>query len=221
MTKLNIIKELDTTTKPGKTIVKIKLNIPESQRTNLTIYQIFSKDVATYNQIQFIDDSNAQRIINDKDPVIGWYFNESKGNETIEYEVPGNNGGGIIIITQEPILFNEGELIINYREGSCQAGEAYLFEIDDLVDSKIYTPGSGRLYKVCVAHTGKSLQEGTGFANAQHLFNYTNKGNMSMTKPMTKSLDISISDTKLVWDVKVQAKNPTGDYSCLGSMARR
>lgn len=217
MTKLNITKDLDTTTSVGNTQVSIKLDIPQAEQVNLTVYQIIPKPY-TIDDIKFISDGGAQRFIVDKDPVIGWYFNESNSSEEIIYELPGANEGGTIIITQEPILYNEGELIVNYRETACAPGEAEVFDIEDLLDSKIYAPASAVTYKVCIAHQTLSLQSGTNNLFL-HLFNYTNAGNLSFTQALPATADVSVVNTNppIYWDLKIQRDNPNGNYSCLGS----
>lgn len=222
MKKFDIIKNLTYDSGQGKTKVNIKLqNIPSTDRKNLTIYQVIPKENAeNLRQINFISDGGGERIVLDKDPVIGWYFNESEGDEDIEYEIPGENEGGTIIVTQEPILFNEGELVINYREGGCNADEAALFELDDLESSKTYPTGSGRLYTVCMAHLTESLQEGNAGEIELHLFNYGNDGNVSYNNLVSDySVDVSTDNSSSIyWDQRISSGNPTGNYSCLGSI---
>ncbi|MDA3855900.1 MAG: hypothetical protein PF569_06560 [Candidatus Woesearchaeota archaeon] len=217
MTKLNITKELDTTTVPGKTRVKIKLEIPTGDSKNITLYQTISKtQAADYSEINFINNGGAQLIVLDKDPVIGWYFNESDGTEEIEYELPGDVEGGVIIITQEPILFNEGELVINYREGSCNADEAHLFDITDLADSNIYAPTTS-FYKVCVAHLTENLAAIPGIQTL-NISSYENAGLMNLSETLTNLVQISTSNSNIYWNMKIQKDNPNGNYSCLGSV---
>jgi hypothetical protein len=221
MTSLNITKDINNQS-AGITKIKLKLQIPQSKRVNLTVYQVISKEITNYNQINFIDNSGSQIIINDKDPVIGWYFNESDGDEEIEFEVPGDNEAGAVIITQEPILYNEGELIVNYREENCEPSEAQLFELDDLIESKLYQSGSGKLYKVCLAHETLPLYANSNYLT-QHIFNFTHESNLSFTQPLDEPVDVSVNPpvnppVDLYWDMKIQKENPTGDYSCLGSV---
>ena len=223
MQKFDIIKNLTYNSVTNITQVQIKVqNVPQAQQTNLTIYQVIPKELArSLNDINFISDGGAQRIILDKDPVIGWYFNDSGSNGSVEYGLPGNNEGGTIIITQEPILFNEGELIINYREGGCNPDETALFELEDLENSKIYTVGSGQLYTVCIAHLTQTLYANTGHNPSKHIMSYTTASNASIDDSYgVSSVDLSVDQTnpKIYWDLKVQETNPTGNYSCLGSV---
>lgn len=220
MEKFDIIKNL--TFDGVNTKVEIKLqDIPVSSQNNITIYQVIPKSVASSSdQITFINDGGGQRFISDKDPIIGWYFNDSGSSGSVTYQVPGNNEGGTIVVTQEPILFNEGELIVNYRQTDCNAGEATLFELDDLVDSKVYTAGTGALYKVCLAHITETLIEGTSLSNDVHVFNFTNGANMSFNNLPTyiNSVDASVNRNDILWDVRISENNPTGNYSCIGSI---
>ncbi|MFW6285975.1 MAG: hypothetical protein ACOC16_02525 [Nanoarchaeota archaeon] len=218
MTNLNISRKFDNQTSTGNTKVKIELELPSSQRTNITIYETFSKDLVEYEDIKLINNGGAKRLIVDKDPVIGWYFNETNSNASIEYEIPGNNEGGSMIITSEAILYNQGNLIINYRENECEPNEAELFQTDDLFASKVYSPGSSKTYKVCIAHENKTLYSNDDFLT-RHIFNFTNSGNISFINSMDNSVDVSVQNSSpIYWDLKIQKDNPTGDYSCLGSI---
>lgn len=215
MEKFEIEKYLTYNQATDTTKVEIKLNnIPTSEQKDITLYQVIPKDFANkLNEIKQLNNGNGQFIVLDKDPVIGWHFEDSNENEAIEYELPGENEGGTIIITQEPILFNEGELIINYRETQCNSGELKLFELSDLENSQILT--SGGIYKVCLAHLDDSVTlELNSNNNAIHLFNHS--GNFSLTQ-YSNSLDISTNNDDIYWNVQFQETNPDGTFSCLGS----
>ncbi len=221
MTKFDIVKNLTYDNLNDKTNVKLSLqDIPQAQRQNITIYQVISKDIAPHlSDITILSDGGGQRIIIDKDPIIGWYFNESDSSEEIEYEVEGESEGGDIIITQEPILYNEGELIINYRQTDCNSGEAQILEIDDLEDTVVYNPDtSDRLYKVCIAHITEDLSASNALSNSINLFNYTNVGNLSFLKNAPLPSFISVARNDIYWDVRISQNNPTGNYSCIGSI---
>ena len=69
---------------------------------------------ANLRDINVISDGGGEFFVMDKDPVIGWYFNDSDFNTTIEYETDGSTEGGAIIISQEAILFNQGDLVEFY-----------------------------------------------------------------------------------------------------------
>ena len=197
----------------------VKISIQGAREGNLTVYQIIPKSsAASVDQISFINDGGAQRFIKDKDPIIGWYFNETEGDEEIEYEIPGNSSDGGIIITQEPILYNEGELIINYRQDGCSDGEAYLFDLDDLEASKVYTQNtSGTVYSVCVAHITEDLKANAD-DNEIYILNYDNASNVSLNTFKAYSTYISTTNTDVYWNMEIQEDNPSGNFSCLGSI---
>lgn len=227
MKKFDITKDLEYNPIEDKTSVKIRLNnIPTTQRSNLTIYQVVDKSIAaTLSDINFISDGGGQRIVLDKDPVIGWYFNESSGDEEVEYETDGETEGGTIIIVQEPILYNEGELVINYRETTCSSGEAHLFDLTDLEDSLVYLPNTepSAIYKVCVAHLSETLYNSNSGDTDMHLFNFSNDGYSTIIGNWTSDnlVDISVNQPggePIYWDMKISSNNPDGTYSCLGSV---
>ena len=215
MKTMNITKNL--TSVGTRTEVRIKVESVPSTR-NLTVYQIIPKTFAlTSNQINFINDGGGQRFIVDNDPIIGWYFNESTGSEEIIYEIPTGGEGGIIIITQEPVIFNGGDLIINYRQGGCALGEAHLFDLDIIEDSVIRTKGTST-YQVCVDHLTEDLTDSNA-NNFLHVLNYTLNGNVSINNLSGFNFGayLSTTNTSLFWDISIQETNP-GGYSCLGSV---
>ncbi len=202
----------------GVTNVRVKIkNIPVSLRNKLYVYQIISKkDVLSFNSIRFIDNSDGKRMVLDKDPVIGWYFEDTDSDLEVEYSVDGDNEGGDLIITTEPILFFEGDLVVNYRNDDCNPGEAQVFEIDSLENSNVYLPFSGRNYKICIAHVTDDL-----IANANepfiNIFNYANAGKV-FSSYSQKAVVSAINSTPLYWRVKIAKENPLGTYTCLGSL---
>jgi hypothetical protein len=196
---------------------KIKISLVNITR-NLTVYQILPKYlVDEISGINFINDGGAQRFISDKDPIIGWYFNDSIDNGEIILELPGNSSGGTIILAEEPILFNDGELIVNYRVSSCNVGEVNLFDLVSLDGSKIYAPGTS-FYKVCVTHLTEDLEFGSD-DNYYHLGNYIPFGNYSLDSSLIGDpVDINVERTDLYWSLLISKENPSGSYSCLGSV---
>ncbi len=224
MTKFNITKNLTYNSLTDKTTVRIVMNnIPESDNKNLTIYMIVDKSIAnSLEDISNIEKGDAEFFVVDKDPIIGWYFNESGSDEEIGYEVDGESEGGTIIITQTPILYNEGELIINYRETDCSLGELTLFELDNLIDSKVYQAGSSQLYKVCLTHLDSNVNLYlNNLSNNQSIdvMSYTNTQNASSNPiELTNKITLSTDNSSLYFDVRVQKENPSGNYSCIGSL---
>lgn len=221
MEKFDIIKNI--TTDGTKTKVQIRLqDIPTGDQKNITVYQVVSKSIANnLSQIKIISDGGGTFFVKDKDPIIGWYFNDSgDGTGNIEYEVPGDNEGGEVIVTQEAILFNEGELVVNYRQDACSPDEVHLFDLDDLENSKVYEPGSGSLYKVCLAHLTENLYDETAYSNTKHFFNYTHNGNVSINNSLGFNMSVGASTQRndIYWDMLIQETNPDGNYSCLGSV---
>lgn len=219
MNKFDIVKNL--TYSGGKTRVRIQLdNIPVDEQRNLVIYQILPKSVAAnLRNINVINNGGGEFFVLDKDPVIGWYFNDSDFNTSIEYETDGSTEGGAIIISQEAILFNQGDLVVKYREVGCNADEVNLFELDSLVESKIHNSGSSKLFKVCLSHLDDSvnllLNSGT---NNFDLFSYANGGDSSinMTK-FSNVVNVGVDNDTIFWSMVISEENPDGDYSCVGS----
>ena len=222
MTKFDITKNLTYNSVTNKTTVKLQLNnIPESDKKNLTLYMLVDKEIAnSLEDISNIQKGNAEFFVVDKDPIIGWYFNESGSDEEIGYTVPGESEGGTVIITQTPILYNEGELIINYRETDCTLDELTLFELDNLIDSKVYAAGSSQLYKVCLTHldSNVNLALGSGIQSID-VMSYINTQNASSNPDeLTTKITLSTDNSSQYWDVRVQKENPSGNYSCIGSL---
>lgn len=221
MTKFGITKSLNYDLITNTTYVNISLeNIAPADRINLTIYMIVPKNIAnSFNDISNINEGNGQFFVKDKDPIIGWYFNESATNQSVGFNVSGNNEGGTLIITQQPILFNEGELIINYRQNACNAGEVELFELEDLIDSKVYLAGNSKLYKVCITHLNSSVNLALGMGPQYiNIMSYENASNASNIIGMfSNKVILSQTNTNLYWDVRVGLNNPNGNYSCIGS----
>jgi hypothetical protein len=198
-----------------RTEIEIKFN--SSPNSNFAVYYITSKDIAyTVNQIEFGNDGRGERFIQDIDPIIGWYFNTSTTNGSINFTVPGNSTGGSVIITGMPVLFNEGNLTINYRQIDCLPNEAHLFELDGLDNSSVYDRKSGRLYKVCISYPGVNLSH-ERINQFTHIFNYTHSENMSFDGDFgLGSVDVSIDLPGLFWDIKVQeTKSPSKDIFSL------
>mgnify|MGYP001216260572 CR=1 FL=1 len=221
MTNLNISKNLFNSN--NKTTVKINLNdIDGINRRDLVIYQIISKDVASHlDKINIINSAGAEFFVLDKDPVIGWYFNDTGSGTEIEYEVPGDNEGGTIIISQEPILFNQGEMIIKYREVNCNADEINLFELDYLIDSNVYPAGSGKLFKVCLSNIDSSINMDKLDLGGStlDLLSFENNGNMSIDfEKFSEKLTLSTDESDIYWSYFISNDNPSiGNYSCIGS----
>ncbi len=225
MENYNIVQNITYDSSTDTSNIKISLRDSNVSIQNLTIYQIISKDdVENFDDIKFIDNGGGELIVIDKDPVISWYFNESTEDSTVEYEIEGDTDGGTIIVTQEPILFNEGELIINYREGQdgCADGEIHLFDIDTLEDSKILDKNTGT-YQICVGHLNSSINL---FADNDHI-RYINISSYLMDDVMNlnfskynNKVEMSTDNSDIYWDMRIQKDNPNGNFSCLGSLEK-
>ncbi|NQZ85391.1 MAG: hypothetical protein HRU03_06750 [Nanoarchaeales archaeon] len=196
---------------------RIEINLDDIT-SNLTIYQILPKYlVDDIEAIKFVNDGGAQRFIKDKDPIIGWYFNDTMASGTIVLELPGNLSGGTFILAEEPILYNDGEIIVNYRVMGCNPREINLFDLLSLDGSKIYAPGTS-FYKVCVTHLSEELTLGTGI-NYIHAGNYIASGNYSLDSSLIgTAVDINVNKTNLFWSLIISDSNPSGSFSCLGSV---
>jgi hypothetical protein len=221
MNKFGITKNLSYGS--GKTNVKIQLdNIAIDERRNLVVYQIVSKDIASnLRDLKIIDNGGGKFFVLDKDPVIGWYFNESTGNTTIEYETNGTTEGGTIIISQEAILFNDGELVVKYREVSCNTDEVNLFELDSLVDSNVYSAGSGKLFKVCISYINdENLLVSGSSLNDFNIFSYLDGGNSSDNLTMfTDIAGLGVDNTSIYWGMIIAEESPYENFSCIGSFS--
>ncbi len=214
---INKISEIGTTTKN----VTISLDLSSfdfaddanSPQKNIVVYQIFDKEeLPDINQITFPEGTPDNFFVKDKDPVIGWYFEDPEG--IIKYTLP-IEAGGITIVVTDPILFNDGDLIVNYREGECNDYEANIFNIEKFVDSDVYPiDDTENKFKVCVGHMDYNLSNDDTINPFVNIFEY--EDNNSQKYNATLSLTEDIPD--LYWDVKFQTENPTGEYTCLGSV---
>ena len=226
MKELNITKQIDYNNATNKTYFKIHINKIASGKKNFTLYQVFSKrEASSVNKINFIDDGDMERFVVDADPVIGWHIEDPDENETIIYETNGTGEGGTIIITQEPVIFNDGDLIVNYREIACNAsnGEVALFQLDDLEDSPVFSMSNGNhFYKVCLSYinSSKAILSDTVGNLKLDIFNHTEGGNVSFTSTLDNNIEVFATNLTgtMFWDLKIQETNPAGDYSCIGSI---
>lgn len=184
----------------------------------LTMYVIFDKSI-TIDQI-VPKDSTGKFFIQEKDPIIGWHFDEDddSSDEEVGYEVPEDEDDGTIVITEEPILYNEGELIVNYRNTECNPDEQELFQLDELENSSVYHDGSHN-FKVCLAHVNETVEDLTTYNNSIELGGVTDDNYITQESSGTlvgASIDKSKNEN-FVWDMKIQKDNPDGNYSCVGS----
>ncbi|MCA9460041.1 MAG: hypothetical protein KC550_05835, partial [Nanoarchaeota archaeon] len=226
MKELNITKTINYDNITNKTQYKININNIDAGKKNFTLYQVFSKREAdSVKKIKFIDDGGMQRFVVDADPVIGWHIEDPDENETIIYETNGTGEGATIIITQEPVIFNDGDLIVNYREIQCNAsnGEVALFQLDDLEDSPVFSMSNGNhFYKVCLSYLNSSkavLSDTIGNLRLD-IFNHTEGGNVSFLSTLDNEIQVFATNftESMFWDLKIQENNPAGDYSCIGSI---
>ena len=161
-------------------------------------------------------------FIVEKDPIVGWYFNESVYGEEISYEVNGNSEGGEIIILEEAVVYNGINLIVNYRENSCNDDEAYLFDIEDFTDSPVYPVNSNGSYKVCVAHRNKFLQTTSATGFSKQILSYDDQGLISVGNTSKYLVNIAILDMiNPGWDIIISEDRPSNEYSCLGSLQNK
>ena len=218
MEQYNIEKYYNYNLTTNKTTIKIKLKDGPSLN-NLVLYQIIPKiELPTFKKLKILNNGGGKFFINDKDPVIGWEFDSSNGTEEIEYEIPGNSSGTTVILTEDPILFNEGNLIINYRETGCNPKEVHLFDLSNLENSNILNKNTGT-FQICIAHLNDSINLFNNNINPNNLdiFSYNSNSVMSSnTSELTNKMSISTDKQKLIWTLKIQKENP-GDFSCLGS----
>lgn len=189
----------------------LELEIPKTLMSSLAATSLTMSDSAT-DKLFVVED----------DPVIGWYFNESDGTAEIEYELPGIVEGGVIIITQEAILFNEGEVVFNWRERSCNSDEAFLGSADSLEGSLFHLPDSASgLYKLCVAHLTADLTSdinASGTGPFTTVLNYDpDTGRVfppNVSNSRTQPIKIAAYDPDLGFKILTAENNPAGDHSC-------
>jgi hypothetical protein len=217
--KYNITKKVDYDPVSDKTTITYELNTTVGTVSNLTIYEVFTKDEvgdASKNITPVLYVENY--FVLDKDPVIGWYFN-STGNTSVSYVVNGSVTGGIMVITQTPVIYNDGNLIFNYRDnGSCNSDEIHLFDIKNLSDSKIYPKGSSD-YQVCVSHLTDSLSPNSMYFNNMEIGSYMTNGNFSTNfGQFSNKVQISTPNNNIYWNYVISKENPDGNFSCLGSV---
>jgi hypothetical protein len=195
-----------------KTKITLSLtNVPTSQ--NITLYYILPKETVLSAKDIVLASSSGTYFVFEKDPIIGWHFEGSDGDEEIVIEVPNDSDGGAIVLSNDPVVYNNGDLIVNYREDQCRSDEQELFQLDNLRDSNVYPKQSGKFYKVCVAHLEYDLSE-TG-SNTLFIFNITSNNLSSLQDPGT-SIELSVDNSEF-WDLQIQEQALPG-YSCLGSL---
>lgn len=196
---------------------EVKLSLKNLSTTApTTLYLIFEKDVPIEQIIP--KNSTGTFFIQEKDPIIGWYFEDGTGDENVSYEVPENANEGTIVITQEPILYNEGDLIVNYRNTACNPDEVELFQLDSLEDSNMYVGGDHN-FKVCLGHVDEQPGDLGEYSNSFVMGNVTGSNHFTLNKSgasIGASFNKPIS-LNYIWDLKVQEENPDGTYSCVGS----
>ncbi len=203
---------------PKSTSIGLDLsNIPATAK-GVTLYYVVPKESAKdVRDITIHSNGGGVPFVVEKDPIIGWYFEDPDTNESVIIEVPGDSDGGTIIVNTEPTLYNLGDIVVNYREDSCNSDEQALFKIDDLVDSKVYnTSVDNKKYTICIAHISENLNT-TSNLNVRNLFNITLENNLTLyssSSPVQARFDSDL----IYWSYAIQKENP-GDHSCIGSFS--
>ena len=201
-------KQIDTS------IITLNISNISNSKNRISVYYIIPKESAQeYSQINFISEpSNAQRFVSDKDPIIGWYFEDPSDEEVIVIEVPGDSSGGEVIISEDPVLYNSGNLVVRYRESACAADEQLLFELDNFLNSSVYEAGDDKQFKVCLAH----LIDDLSIAGTNTIDLFTLLVNNNVSKNRLGTLIQASENTGKYWQTLIQRENP-GNYSCVGS----
>lgn len=222
MHSLNITKRITYDEARNVSIITITLNnISSAQQRDLTLYEIIPKSVAQdISKIKHKTVSgNGVYFVYDTDPAVGWAFNYTRNNENIKYEIDGRNEGGEVILFLQPQLFNEGNLIVNYRQENCNANELFFFKTSALENASISVTNNNFPYSVCLSY----LNNDTILHNTQGSINITFASfddivtSKDITELQNKLQLFAQNTTPIYFDVKVQEQNPKGDYSCLGS----
>jgi hypothetical protein len=220
--QFDFIKNITYNPSTDKSTIRIKFHNYTGNLDNLegfTLYQAIPKThLPVYEAIEILDNGSGSFFIKDKDPIIGWYFNETIEDEII-YTIPGESEGGTIILNQEAYLLNGPNIIINYRENICNPDEAHLFDLEKLDASRVYPAGNGPLnsYKVCVAHSSLDLDNNNNNKFKKVLDIDTSTNNISLKENLDLSVYLSVDTAEdLWWDFQIGEENP-GNYSCLGS----
>ncbi len=161
------------------------LNIPKSIMSswgNADISLKFNNQYIKKEYLTVIDD----------DPIIGWYFNDSPRGTDIIYEVPPDYKAppdGIIIITQEAIVRNDGGLKFKWREEECADDETKLLESPYILSSRIVNSG---LFKLCIKHDEFLLTTQSGTA----LLNYNESSGKVFTRHSDTEIKLGIKGSK-------------------------
>ena len=222
MENINIEKYINYDSLNDETTIQIKLKNISASLEDLVVYEVVPKTVASTSGV--IENlANAKFFIYDDDPTIGWNFEKPNATENVSYELPGDIDGGNIILFVEPVLFNEGELIVNYRSSNCGSGEFKLFGISSFDNSSIIERSQNSNYSVCVNYLSVDLGE----------ISLNNLGDKNLDILSFNNLDVKLdgsltskislyarnkTPTKIFFDLKIQRENPDGNYSCVGSI---
>ncbi len=128
---------------------KVDISVPNLQDDE-KILVYFDKS-AISNISEIIVDKNKVEIL-DMDPLISF-----KG-KSINYELPGNEDLGVLILLKMPIVFNSNNLIFNYRKQECDINfEKFLFRSlnksgGQIANSQKTNDFDFDEYNVCVSH---------------------------------------------------------------------
>ena len=200
---------------------RLEVTLPKTiaQYLTTTTYQTRILDSVTIsNQLSVLDD----------DPVIGWYFNDTAEQDEIDYTLPGDNEGGIIISFQEPIIFDDSLTKVTFKMGEAVAAyETCLFRVSDLEDGLILPKNdtTEQAYDVSISnllHTFNVLYE-TPLEFERELYSYilsyTSDGKCSLDPNVGTPVYLSLSNMNYKISVFYGPEPPDrATYSCLGSV---
>ena len=201
------------TNENGNTIIKINGNFTENDNFYYFFEKRFLNDI---NNVELkidgklIDnDKNKYFQVIDKDPIIGYNF-EDNNSEIIIRIIDNEDSKGIILIEEDKQNFNNGETIFNIRENSCEDYEMKLFYFDDFVYSNI-SKNKQMDFLMCASHKKVDLKN----ALNQKILFYENNSKLNFNKN-GNSININVPNN-YEFDSFIGENNPTNSYSCLGS----
>ena len=205
----NITKEANVSI-INKYVVRTKNDTTPQNKNVTTFYAILSKNTNPKN-VRIYSDKNLTWFWTDLDPIIGWQFEDEVGNVTIE----GTEEEPVIVVVDEPIIYNKGNIVINYRK-NCSTDELELLKVEDITGGRVTTDLTKNYnWSVCL-----NTLEDTILNNSNTEINSKNLFNISISDLFNNSginkVFISSSNNSLWFNVKYE-EEPEGNYSCLGS----
>jgi len=202
--KLKIIENL---TNNSEIIISIKNKT--AYKKNYSFIAYFSKNNNIKNiKITTIHNNKIKKYYLDLDPIIGWQFDNAPDDVKIKGAKDIN-----VIVVNTPIIFNNGNLIVNYRYRSCNANELNLFQVQNLSGGNLSLDNKYP-WKVCLSSLlPVHLKDSNITPNNIKLFK-DNLGHYS--KSVGKPIYLTTGN-QTYWLKEVISHKSLDNYSCLAS----